>query len=101
MNKKQSRGIPAPFHAAVIFTVVISLFGTPLSEGIYYSWGLGDFFARLQTLFYSTSQYSNGSKQLQSKSTGLSSTKGGKKFSVFETGLDPTTDPPPPPPPPK
>jgi hypothetical protein len=95
MNKKQSHGIPAPFHAAVIFTVFISLLGTPLSEGIYYSWDLRDFFARIQTLFYDTSQYSKGSKQMESKLNSLRYTKGGKEFSVFET--DPTTDPPPPP----
>ena len=93
MNKKPSREIPAPFHAAVIFTVFFTLLGTPLSEGNDNLGGLRGLLEKVQALFYGTSSYSR-----DSNSNYAGTKKGGRKYGIM--GIDPTTDPPPPPPPP-
>lgn len=90
MSKKPSRGIPAPFHAAVVFAVFFSMLGSPLSKGNYDLGGLRGIVAKLQALFYDE-------RSSDQKANGGETKKGGRKFWIYS---DPTYDPPPPPPPP-
>jgi phosphatidylserine synthase len=90
MKKKYFRGIPAPFHAAVVFAVFFSLLGSPASKSSHTTVGLPGIVAKLQAIFFDRSRdvkFYEGTKN------------GGKKFST--SSWDGVPDPPPPPQPPK
>jgi hypothetical protein len=89
MEKQSFRGIPAPFHAAVVFAVFFSLLGSPVSKSSHPIEGLPGIVAKLQAIFF------GGSRDVKSDD-GVK--KGGKKFLIFSG--DGTPDPPPPPQPP-
>jgi hypothetical protein len=91
MRKKSFRGIPAPFHAAVVFAVFFSMLGNPVSKSGDAVGGLPRIVAKLQAIFF------DGSRDVKSDD-GIK--KGGKKFWI--SSWDGAPDPPPPPsPPPK
>ncbi len=96
MNKKPYRGIPAPFHAAVVFAVFFSLLGTPLSKGNQDLGGLRGILAKFQSFFFD--DRSSDTKSTDTKSNNGDTKKGGRKFWIYIG--DGTYDPPPPPPPP-
>ena len=118
MKKTSFRGIPAPFHAAVIFAVFLSLIGSPVSNGGDTPWDLYTIIAKIKSLFMDTSAayQSNDTAEIEAPAQyrpndgtnigGLAKDqpnqgpkKGGKRYSVYD--IDPNPDPPPPPPPPK
>jgi hypothetical protein len=94
MNRKPSHGLPALFHAAVVFAVFFSFLGTPISKGSLDLGGFGSIFARIQALLYTPVD----DNLLDRGSTTSGGQKGGRKFGTFNG--DGTYDPPPPPPPP-
>ncbi|MGA9364958.1 MAG: hypothetical protein WBW16_11400 [Bacteroidota bacterium] len=89
MNKKPFKGIPAPFHAAVVFAVFFSLLGSPAPRNNSNLGVLRGIVARIQAIFYDDSRDVKSGDHIK---------KGGR--GVCELGGDGTTDPPPPPPPP-
>jgi hypothetical protein len=91
MKKGIFRGVPAPFHAAVVFAVFFSLLSTPISKADRDVEGLWGFVAKVRAIFYETVKTTNSYESV---------VKGGKKPRVFSPNWDPGTDPPPPPPPP-
>jgi hypothetical protein len=91
MIKKSFKGIPAPFHAAVVFAVFFSLLGSPASKTNSNLGVLRGIVAKIQAIFYDDSRDIKSGGHIK---------KGGR--GVCEPGGDGTTDPPPPPaPPPK
>jgi hypothetical protein len=91
MKKRIFRGVPAPFHAAVVFAVFFSLLSTPISKIDRDVEGLWGILAKVRAIFY------NDAKITKSYDAVV---KGGKKPRIFNPNTDPTPDPPPPPPPP-
>ena len=88
MNKKLSRGIPAPVHAAIAFAVVFSLLGSPTSKINSNVGVLRGIVAKIQAIFYDDSRDVKSGDHIK---------KGGR--GVCELGGDGSNDPPPPPPP--
>jgi hypothetical protein len=91
MKKGIFRGVPAPFHAAVVFAVFFSLLSTPLSKTDRNVEGLWGIVAKVRAIFYETVKTTKSYESV---------VKGGKKSWIISTSGDPNTDPPPPPPPP-
>jgi hypothetical protein len=91
MKKRIFSGIPAPFHAAVVFAVFFSLLAAPVSKTSSSVEGLWGIVAKVRAIFYDDAKSTKASD---------GAVKGGKKFWIFTTSGDPGTDPPPPPPPP-
>jgi len=91
MKKRNFSGIPAPFHAAVVFAVLFCLLAAPVSRTGRNSEGLWGIVAKVRAIFYDDAK---------STKPNDGAVKGGKKFWIITTGGDPGTDPPPPPPPP-
>jgi len=90
MKKKSFRGIPAPFHVAVVFALFFGLMGSPVPKGGNSYGGLRVIVAKLQSIFLDDSQGTKSDGGIK---------KGGNKFWIFSG--DGSFDPPPPPPPPK
>lgn len=89
MKKRSFKGIPAPVHAAVVFAVLFSLLGSPVSKNSFNIGGLKAIVAKIQAIFYDDSRGTNSGDGIK---------KGGRRVCV---GPDGAPDPPPPPPPPK
>jgi len=96
MTRKPSRGIPAPFHAAVAFAVFFSLLGSPLWKGDTDLGGLLGILFKVQGLFIDREK-SRDMKNFKGDDGVIR--KGGRRFYIQDT--DGTYDPPPPPPPPR
>jgi hypothetical protein len=91
MKKRIFRGIPAPFHAAVVFAVFFGLLSAPVSKIDRNVEGLWGIVAKVRAIFYDTAKTTKSFDGV---------VNGGKKPRVFSPNADPTSDPPPPPPPP-
>lgn len=89
MKKKSFRGIPAPFHAAVVFVLFVSLFGSPVSKGGNSDWGLRAIVAKIHAMLFDSSRDVKSDGGIKN---------GGGKYGIF--GWDGSYDPPPPPAPP-
>jgi hypothetical protein len=91
MKKRVFRGVPAPFHAAVVFAVFFSLLSSPISKIDHDVDGLWGIVATVHAIFFDEAKITKSYQAV---------VNGGKKPRVFGTEADPGTDPPPPPPPP-
>jgi hypothetical protein len=91
MKKRIFRGIPAPFHAAVVFAVLFSLLSTPISKIDSDVEGLWGIVAKVRAIFYNDAKITKSYEGVM---------KGGKKSWIPNWSGDPVPDPPPPPPPP-
>jgi hypothetical protein len=87
MNKRFFKGIPATFHAAVVFAVFFSLLGSPASKNSSNIGVLRGIVAKIQSIFHDDSRDVKSGDHIK---------KGGR--GVCELGGDGIPDPPPPPP---